>query len=203
MNRKKWISACVMLALVCVWGAAVFAASESKYATGTTSAAVTFGPTRGRTTVTTIYASSDKLNSVVKVYAKGSAGKTAVTAAPTNGQTVIYIANASYAATGGYTTNDHVVYKHRDGTCDYATVSAATATNITLSSGVSQAGTTSDYVYEVTQQAEYLVGFYGTGSGTNDALNLTGEVFTGPGDSPVYVVLDGTAHAKLNVTAKK
>ena len=151
-----------------------------------------------------VYATSDKIDSVVKVYAKGSAGKTAPTYNAALNDTTIAIANASFASSAGYTTNDSVVYVHANGTVDYRTVSTANATNVVLSSGISVAGASGDYLYEVTQQDQWLVGHYGTGTGTNDTIDRTGAMlFATPGDSPLYVVLDGTATAVLSVSVEK
>jgi len=203
-RNNKWIGL-MIVCLIIAWASALVAVAglESKYTSHATSAAVNFGPGTGRTVAKSIYATTDKEGGCVKLYARASAGKAAVTAAPTNGATVVYIANASYSAAAGFTTNDLVMYVHSNGTLDYTTVSAATATNITLAAGVSQAGSTDDYVYELSQQGEIIVGFDGTATGTNDTLATTGDVFVTPGDSPLRAVLDGTATAKIQVTVDK
>jgi len=185
-----------VLLMVLMVSLAGLAGAATKYASGTASAAVTFGPASGPTTVKSVYATSDKLNGSVKFYARGGAGKEAPTTTHTNGATVIAVGNSD----SGFATSDSVVYVHANGTCDYRTLSGATTTNVTLSSGISVAGASGDYLYEVTQQGQIWVGFYGTGVGTNDTVATAGDVFMTPGDSPLYCVLDGTSNAVLQVT---
>lgn len=196
-KTMKIMSAVLALEVVAL---CAIAGMETKYAAGTTSAAVTFGPTRGQMVVKSINATSDKLNSAVTLYARPSSlSKYAPTATPSLSATHIKITNTGYALT----TNNSCVYVHANGTCDYRTISTATLTNVTLSSGITVAGAAGDYLYEVTAQGAAVVGYYGTGTGTNDALNLSGDLFAVPGDSPLYVVLDGSGTAKLMVTVDK
>jgi hypothetical protein len=191
LNRSTW-----MVALLCLALAVPALALQSKYVTGTSSADLTFGPRTGGLTVKSVYASTDKEDGAVKFYARGGAGRVAVLAAATNGATVITVANSSYGLTNG----DDVVYWHSNGAVEYDTIDAATTTNVTLTSGLSSAGTTSDYIYEITQQGQIVVGYDGAGEGISDALQTSGDVFATPGDSPLYVVLDGTAATVLQVT---
>lgn len=195
----------IVLVLGILMSAAIVAMAGSKttkYAAGTTSATALFGPNvYGQLTVLSCNATTDKEDGVVKFYARGSAGKTAPTEEEVLSETEINIANASWNAAAGYTTNDMVVYVHANGTCDYRTVSAATATNVTLSSGISVAGASGDYLYEVTLQGEIIVGFDGAGVGTNDTINAQ-NCFATPNDSPLYCVLDGTSNAVLTVTVE-
>jgi len=194
LKSTRWLMGLVALLMVCALYA--LAAPVTKYNTGTSSSAVTFGATDGRQVVTYVDATSDLAGSVVKFYAKGGEGKVAPTTSPTNGATVIAISNSSY----GFTTNDTVVYQHSNGTAVYRTISSATTSNVTLNSGISVAGASGDYLYEITQQGQIYVGMYGTGIGTNDNKTAEGMVFVSPGDSPVYVVLDGTSNTCLQVT---
>lgn len=166
--------------------------------------AVTFAPGRSATVVKSIYAVSDNASGTLTPYVVGSSGKKALTATPTNGQTTIALSNASFTAAAGLTTNDLVVYVHSDSTCDYRTISAATSSNVTLSSGISKAGTSSDYVYEIVAHTPLNVAFAGAGPGTNDVLNLSGEaVYVTPGNSPLRLVLTGSATTNLTVTVDK
>ncbi len=175
-------------------------AQETKFATGTTSAAVLFGPASGRQVVKSVYAATDKAGGAVKFYARGSAGKAAPTELATNAADVIYIANPSFATTAGFTTNDMVVYVHANGVMDYTTIAGATASNVTLTAGITVAGASGDYLYELTQQGQILVGLAGAAVGTNDVLHTSGDVFAVPGDSPCRAVLDGTSNAVLQAT---
>lgn len=178
--------------LVALWTVAAFAAAETKFASGSTSAAVTFGPGTVLTQIKSAYATSDTAAGYLKIYARGGAGKRAPTATPTNGATVISILNTGNA----YTTNDIVAYVHANGTTDLRTVSENTTTNLTLSSGISVAGAAGDYVYELTQQGQITVG-----SGN---LATAGDyVFATPGDSPLYCVVNATNACAVQITADK
>jgi Tfp pilus assembly protein FimT len=190
----------VAVAMLAAWISPAMA-QETKYAAGTTSATVLFGPgAYGKTVVKSVNASTDKAGGVVKFYARGGAGRVAPSAVATNGQAVLSVANAGYTFTNG----DYVVYAHVDGTTHQTTVSDATTNTVTLAAGLTQAGASGDYLYEVTQQGQILVGLLGTGVGTNDVLNLSGEaLFATPSASPLYVVLDGTAACVLQVTADR
>ena len=176
---------------------------ESKYATGSTSAAVTFGPKKTAGCILkSLFAVSDKLSSVVKVYARpASLSKFLVSITLSNGATHIPITNTG-SAIGNSAT---VVYWHANGTCDLRATAGSgnSATNITLSSGISAAGASGDYVYLITQQGSMQVGFWGTGAGTNDVLSLQGEVFGTGADSPLYLVLDGTSACTINATVDR
>lgn len=198
MKASKWMGLMIVTAVL-LGAACALIAGESKYASGTTSAGVTFGPATGQTVVESVYATSDKVSSAVKFYARGGAGKVAPTSSPALAATNILVSNTSYALTN----NDHVVYVHANGTVLHSTISSCSTTNIGIANALAVAGASGDYVYEVTQQGEIIVGFYGTGTGTNDTLATSGTVFVSPGDSPVYVVLDGTGTAKLQVTVDK
>jgi len=192
------LGAFICMALLCVLIVTVLA-GETKYATGTASAAVTFDPGTGRTVVESVYATCDKEDGAVKIYARGGTGKKIVTTAPA-ATNVIYVSNSSYGLTNG----DSVVYFYADGTAPlYRTISGQTTSNVTLSSAISTAGSTSDYLYEVTQQGQIVVGYDGAAVGVNDGLATSGNVFETPGDSPLYCVLDGTSNSVLQVTVDK
>lgn len=189
MNKKcGWL---MLLVLLCL---AVFAvqpafALDSKLATGSTSAALTFGPSSGQTVVKSLYADSDKAGSVVKLYAR-SGNKLIPTANATNGATVIAIAGTTL------TTNDVVVYAHANGVLDTTTIVTATSSNATLAAAITVAGSAGDVLYEVSQQGQISVG--------SNTVSTAGEaVFATPGDSPLYCVLDGTSAAKLQVTVAR
>ncbi len=163
----------------------------------TSSAAVTFAPSSGKIVVKSVSAASDKLASQVKFYARPSTvAKYAPLTVPDISATVIHLSH-----TAALTNSDSVVYVHANGTVDYTTISSsANATNVTLASGISIAGAAGDYLYKVTQQGAILLGIPGTGYGTNQTINLAGDLFATPGDSPLYVVVDGTSNALLQVT---
>lgn len=185
------LSSVALLALV----VSVFA--ESEYDSGTSEAAVNFGPNVKESIVTFIHAESDKEDSDIKIYA-ADGNKLAPTSNPTNAATVIAVDNTGYLLT----TNDLVMYVHEAGTLDYTTVSEATTSNVTLAAGITVAGASGDYLYELTQQFQVGVGYAGTGEGTNDYKNLAGEVFETPSDSPLRIVVDGTANAVVSATVQ-
>jgi len=177
--------------------ASVLQAQETKFASGTTSAALTFGPNSGRQVIKSVYAATDKAGGAVKFYARGGAGKLAPTATATNGATIISVANTGNLLT----TNDIVAYVHANGTIDQTTVTANTSSNCTLAAGITVAGSAGDYIYELTQQGQILVSEAVTDVSATAVLNTAGDVvFAILGDSPCYAVLDGTSNAVLQVT---
>lgn len=193
--KKFWIGAVACLLALAVM---VPALAETKYATGSTSAAVTFGPNvYGQRVIKSLYANTDTEGGAVKIYARGSAGKVAPAETPTNGQSVIVISNAS----GLFTNSDHVAYVHANGTVDKTTLSSVTSTTITFAAAITVAGATGDYVYELTQQGQILVGYDGTSPGALDGVATSGDVFVGPADSPIYLVVDGGTTTVIQATA--
>jgi hypothetical protein len=194
----------LMIVGLCMLWAFVLVARAELETQNSIVGAVNFAPGRSQTIVKSIYAVSDSATGTLTPYVKGSSGKTALTATPTNNQSVISVLNTSYTAAAGLTTNDLVMYVHSDGTCDYRTISAAASNSVTLSSGISLAGTASDYIYELVAQTPLNVAFAGAGPGTNDVLNMSGEaVYASPGNSPVRFVLTGSATTNLTVTVDK
>jgi len=204
MKRHMGWMVLVALALIAAWA---IAGLESKY-NGTyggaadTAAEVTFGPNQsGPTVVKSIYATTDLVGGMVKLYARPvTLSRFAPTWNAASGATNIGItANTSAALTNG----DTCVYVHKNGTCDKLTVLTAGSTNVYFTSGISALGTNGDYLYEVTLQGQILVGKAGTGVNTNDVLETSGDVFATPADSPLYVVVNGTSNTLVHVTAEK
>lgn len=167
-------------------------AGDSKYATTSTGgvAAVTFGPAgTAHSQITAISAKSDKSTSVVKLYSFTGANRFQITTASTSGAQAVSFTNASQTIT----TNDVVVYVHSDGTVLGTTVASGVSTNgVTLATGLSKAGTTNDYIYELTQNFEASVG--------TTALNSFGFVAFDAPAGPVYATLDGNTNATLSLT---
>jgi hypothetical protein len=170
-------------------------AQETKYASGIASAAVVFGPAAGKRTIQSVYSTTDKAGGTVKVYAKAG-GVAGPSVAPTNGQTVLTMSNTDYA----FTNADTVVYAHVTGALDYTTVASATTSNVTLTAGVSAAGSTDDRLFEVTLQAQLDFDTSGAAVGTNKYGKFEGSVFSGYG--PFRVVQDGTSNSVVNVTVR-
>ena len=190
----------VVIAIVCIMvlAPATLLAGESKYATHATAAALTFGPQTGQTVVKCVCATTDKEDGAVKFYDWNEVATVSPTTAPTNLQTVIPISNSAYT----YTTNDTCVYEFASGAVLYRTISAATTSNVTINTALNAAGSTTDRLYELSQGGQIVVGFDGANSGTNDSINVAGDVYITPGGSPLYVVLDGTAACTLQVTVE-
>lgn len=164
------------------------------------SATVLFGPGAGKTVVSHLEAACDKDGGAVKFYSGGTF-KT-VTAVEASGVTC-----SVALASSTFTTSDKVVYVYNNGTTpEYRTVSGSpTTTTLNLSSaltGIAQVSA-KDRLYLVTQGGQILVGKYGTGIGTNDTVSCSGDVYATPSGSPLYVVLDGTSNAVLQVTVDK
>jgi len=188
-----WVSALVALLVLAIFS--IVYAGESKYASGTTSAAVTFGPSTSQMTLTGLYAVTDKATASLKLYAWDKVKPESPTTAPA-ATNIIYVSNSDTQ----YTTSDKLVYVHSDGTPDYRTVSSATASNVTLNAAISQAGSTSDKLYELTQVFQPDFDVSGAGVGTNKYGKFEGDVWIGLG--PLYIVVDGTSNAVVNATVK-
>lgn len=192
MKKSYKIAICGMTiaALFAVCVVSVFASNEtSSYATGSTSAAVTLKPSNAGYVLQGVYAKSDLSTSLIKFYGVGGAGRVPVTATATNGATVITCAN------NALTNADFIVYAYVDGTFATNTISAATTTNVTLSAAITKAATTSDVIYEMTQDFEMACG-------SNTVSQFDAAIYYTPTKSPLYVVVDGTKACTLAITAK-
>jgi hypothetical protein len=84
----------------------------------------------------------------------------------------------------------------------YRTLSASSTTNVTLSSAVSQPAV-GDAVYEISLQGKIVVAGSLAGAGTNTLGNYAGELFVTPGDSPLYMTMDGATNTCLSATVEK
>jgi ABC-type phosphate/phosphonate transport system permease subunit len=194
MKKSYKIAICGMTiaALFAVCVVSVFASNEtSSYATGSTSAAVTLKPSNAGYVLQGVYAKSDKAASLIKIYGVGGAGRVPVTATATNAATVITCVNTSYALTNA----DIVVYSYADGSFAKNIISAATPTNVTLTTAITRAAKTSDVIYEMTQDFQMACG-------SNTVSQFDAAIYYTPQKSPLYVVLDGTSACTLGITAK-
>ena len=172
-------------------------AQESKYSTSSTGTdpAVTFSPKNGRQTVSSMQTSCDVALGAVKFYTR--AGKYAITA--TNTATLITIANTALAVN----TNDIVVWVHANGTIEKDTIAGPiTTTNVILTTGNSTAWASGDYLYEVTLAHQIVVADNTAAARTNKLADFQGDIFAVPGDSPLYVVMDGATNTCLSITVK-
>jgi hypothetical protein len=188
----KKIALFVCAALVA--GVSFAGSLESKYdADANTTSAVVFGPAAngGQTIVKAVSAVSTGTAATVKFYAR-TGSKAAPSATPTNAAVVIYVANTGNI----FTTNDLVAYVHADGSVDYTTVSANTATTVTLAAGITSAGASGDNLYELSLQGQRNLGAA--------AVDIAGDaIFVTPSDSPLRVLNDGTGGNSLTVTVQK
>lgn len=193
MKRIKVMDIMMVLSIVILVCVVAVQAGETKYASGTTSAAVNFSPSAGMDTIKSIYATTDLAGGTVKIYAWNKVKTQSPTTAPA-ATNLIDIDNSDTQLD----TSDYVMYVHADGTLDYRTVSSSTASNVTLNAVLSQTGSVSDRLYELTQQAQLDFDTAGAGVSTNKYGKFEGDVFTGIG--PIRVVQDGTSNAVVNVT---
>jgi hypothetical protein len=159
---------------------------------------VTFGPSPSAWKITGIHAKGDTNLAAVAIYARTSTTRRyAPTETPTNGQTVIAVANLAYTTDLNKMSNaDHVVYAHADGTLLKTTLSAASTGTVTLATALTKAGAAGDAIYEIKQAFQIEVG--------TTALNqYGGHVFAVPWDSPCYVLLSSGTNATLGVTSDR
>jgi hypothetical protein len=202
-NGLNWIVAALML--VIIGGAGVYA--QSKRATGTTSATILYDPKSDQTayTGTSIDAISDKVatanagGAAVKVWGRNPhVGKQRVTAAVTSGSS-----NIIMESTTGFAVND-LVYcvpggvsytGQQKGFVGTVSVVGAGATNVYLSANLTTNLSVGSAVYPLS-----LV--YQTFVGSNSVSRVGNTVFETAGESPLRIVLDGTATNELAITVK-
>lgn len=182
----------VLAITLSVFAASTATAAETKYATATNTARITFGPDRtSGGEITAVLAKSDKSTAAVKFYTTGGAGKLPITTASTSGALTVFFTNTGNAIT----TNDVVAYVHENGTVLGTTVSGNTSTSATLATGITLAGTTNDSIIEVTQQGQIDIG--------TTALQLAGyTIFAVPPGAPAMLVGDGNTNIVLTATKK-
>jgi hypothetical protein len=185
----------LMIVAVVLMAAAAMA-QETKYATSSTGADpnMTFAPKFQPQVVKSLQTSCDVALGAVKFYTR--TGKYAVTG--TNSATVVKIANTTQAVTNG----DIVVYVHANGTINKDTIASCTTTNVTLSTGISIAWSSGDYLYEVEQSGQIVVADNSAAAGTNKLADFSGDVFVIPADSPLYAVMDGATNTCLSITVE-
>lgn len=194
LNQSR-LAACVMTVLA-ILAMAMAAHAQTRYATGTTEAAVLLGPSTGQVTIESVYAASDKAGAKIAIHAwdmqrpiNPSAAHAATNIVPVAG------------ADDVWSEHDPVVYVHPDGAVDYRTVSAATATNVTLSANLSQAGGTSGRIYTLKAAGQLPFDTTGAGVGTNKYASFSGSVWRGL--APVRVAIDGTSNTVIQVTSDR
>lgn len=207
-NERSGFTLADILVLLCIVGMLTafaipaFSGGASGYASDQTitasSAAVTLPPVPQEQWITSLFGETDKKGGTIKVYTRSGDARQ-VTSAPTNGAVAIELDNVGPQ----FTNSDVVVYAHDDGTLDQTTISSVTATNVTLTAGVSQAGAVGDFLYEVAQRLDLEAGASTAAVGTNTYRDRENEFLLHvPRNSPVYVVLDGTSNAVVNVTSR-
>ncbi len=191
MKKTLMIS---VLALICA--ASVSKAGElTKFATSTggLDSVVLFPAARTAQRIQSLYAIGNDSSSNIFYYAVGGAGRRVVTAAPTNAATVIAISNTGLA----FTTNDMVIYSHvLTGTQDYTTISAATASNVTLAAGITEVGSVVDVLYELTLQGNTVL------TGTQFTWTGPNPLFAAPPDSPIRLVAGTSTNANIQATVE-
>lgn len=153
-------------------------ALESKYATGTTAAVISFAPDAHRV-LKAIYSTSDSLTGKASIYCRGGAGRVPISGVSASNATTLVVSNAVGALTNG----DVVCYVHVTGATDWTTVSSCTTTSVVLAAGITSAGALGDCLYEVTLQGSIPIGV--------GSISLSGDLFAAPGDSPFYISCSG------------
>lgn len=187
--KKVWINLVAVLLLVLLVIPADAWQSKADIEDSGTSASVVFGPGHARTVVKNIYAVSDKADAVLALYQRDG-DPVSVTAAATNAALVVSIDNADAEIEHPAT----VVIVHANGVVSAHETAAATATNVTLATGITQAADTSTRIYNVSQATAWPVG-------SSAPLWLAGEaLWVTPGNSPLYAIVDSGTNSTLMVT---
>lgn len=176
-----------LVAIVALWAVAVVAKPITKSAADLAAASqVVFGPKDGVLIVKAAYVVAGAGGDLAFLSRSGS--KLAPTANSTNGAQVVAIVNTAHVMS----TNDWIVYVHADGTMDTAQATASSLTSVTLGSGISSAGASGDFLYEVVTN-----GVIPLTAAT--AFNQDGPVmFATPNDSPLVIqTTSGTTNSLL------
>lgn len=193
MNKKNRILALAAFVLCSVLSLAVFAA-ESKYAVSATGTnIITFAPSPGGYKITGLYWQCDTNPGPLVFYSRGTgAARYAPVVTPSNGQSVIRIANTAVAVSNG----DIVVYVHANGKLDRTSVTSATATNCTLAAALTAVGASGDWLYEVTP-------VFQMNSGSAAISEFGGNIYAVPGEWPVSLQALAGTNSILGVTTDK
>ncbi|NCC35292.1 MAG: hypothetical protein EOM24_25265 [Chloroflexia bacterium] len=153
-----------------------------------TATKVDFAPASGPLVVKSIIAKSGTATADLALYARnGSPSTLAVDA--TNAQEIVYFP--------GFTSNQYVVVSYGNGNVSWHELSAVTASNVTLASGLTEAATAGKAkLYGMTQQGSIYI--------ANTAFNEAGDaLFVTPADSPLRVACSGVTNNYLTVTVQK
>lgn len=184
MRKRTILFVTLLLALL---SAGVLIAAQTKSDSDAAGVSiVVFGAKDRPQVVKSIYAKSATSTATLVFYTKtGSAAQIGI--ASTNAATTIFFTNTQV------TNDDFVVYQHSGGAVFESLVTSATATSALLATALSTAGTTSDYVYEVTENGTIYI--------ANTAFNQDGPVmYAIPANSPLYIVCTGIDTNYLLVT---
>lgn len=181
-----------MIAMFAVASGAYAQRLQTKYdadvngASGAT--AVVFGPGTGQSVVKSILAKSGTATADLAIYARTGSPSTLAVAA-TNAQRVVYFPSV--------TSNAFVVVDYGDGNVSAHTLSAVTASNVTLATGLSQAAVANQAkLYSLNKQGSLYI--------ANTAFNESGDaLFVTPSDSPLYINCSGITNNYLTVTVQK
>lgn len=189
MNKVKIV---FLVAIASAAIAAIAMAGESKYDTetsGVTSVVFKHQDAGWKTEFTSANHGTSAAK-LIKFYGrKDTSPMMYFTGSETNAATVIDVANT------GIASNDTIAVVYSDGAApSIHTVTAATTTNVTVSSGITQAGTTKDFLVELGQVGQIYV------DATSKAVNADYRVYT-PGSSVLYVTMETATNAHLTVTA--
>lgn len=191
---KKFINvrSTMLLGLLALAGFAYAESASSRYASGSTSAAVLFDSIRGQGwNVTSAESTSDLAGSLITYQAKLVTTPTyRVTASGSTSQAVIAL-----NATTGIASNDVCYVKPASGLGYVVTVIGTTSSNITASANLGTAVAAGDTVAEINTILTVPVG---AASINRNGVGLVKTV----GDSPLRAVVTGTSACALGVTAQ-
>ena len=192
----------IIISLVVLLGVAALGLAgdlQSKYSTTSdgTAAALNFGVASAGWQVKAVYGkvvTADATVAQIEFLARSGTPAFMVTA-PTNAATVLAVDNADTIFTLG--GSDKVMYAYSDGLEPlYTTTTTATVDSVTLTAGISQAGTVKDRLYKVATAAVIVT--------ATTAFNEQGPaVYASPSDSPMRVTMGTGTNISLVVTAAK
>lgn len=194
MKKYFNIKGVFLVAVLALAGFVYAESTISRYASGTTSAAVLFDAVKGSGwTVTGVESTSDLAGTAVTFQGKLVGTPThRVTAAGSTSQAVIAL-----STTTGISSNDMCYVKTAALSPGYVvTVVGVTASNITASANLTAAVSVGDLVTEIST-------LYAVPVGSNSVNRVGNGIMKTSGDSPLRAVVTGTAACNVGVTAEQ
>lgn len=192
--KLKTAASAILIGIGLMFGSDAMA--QTKYAAGTTSATVTY-PAKGSENLLVYMDGLSSSNVPIVTVQQRVGAPVWVTVFNTGTSSNIVCNNVS----SNISAADVCIVQHANGTLDYRTVNASTATNIYFTAAMSTAVTNGCVIYEMEDAAIFHQDSSATNGGGLYLLQLSGDpLFVSRKDSPVRVTLSGTGATNVLTT---